>query len=306
MPVFNGADLVSRAVESAQVQDYPNVEIVVVDDASTDATVQILKSRFGASIDLVTSELNCGHSQAANSAIMRSRGSLIKFLHHDDQLETDCVSKMVGSLMDHGSAGMVFSPRAVEVETETAASREWLARYGDVHLGFSSLGPLNSGLRLLREIVVGGMQNWVGEPSCVMVRRECLERLGGFDPRIPQLHDLELWLRIMSSYDVAFVDEELMTYRHSPTSLTGTVRGAKGDWLDQLWILENLMSREEVLCEVPEIKSMWRAERRMAIRTAVRHAVRPASGDPPMGPWRAYVGHRVRRRLGRPDLIGRV
>ncbi len=277
-----------NAVESALAQDYPNTEIVIVDDASQDETVQILRDRFAGGVRLEVNAANGGSCAAANASVAHSNGSLIKFLHQDDLLGPDCVSKMVACLQEHESVGMVFSRRRVALEADTPAAREWHEKYRELHRGFSSLEPLSPGLRLLREIVVGDLQNWIGEPCCVMVRRECFERLGGLDPQVSQLHDLDHWLRIMTRYDVGFVDEELATYRHSRDSLTASVRRQRKDWLDRLWILETLMSIENVRRSVPEVEPRWRAERRMAFRTVVRHILRSRPDDPPMALWRTY------------------
>jgi glycosyltransferase involved in cell wall biosynthesis len=299
--VFNGADLVCNAVHSALTQDYPNVEAVIADDASRDDTVQILRDRFGDSIRLKVSGSNRGQSRTANAAVAHSKGSLIKFLHHDDRLEPYCVSKMVTALQGHDSAGMAFSRRRVELDPNAgAAERRWLQIHGDPPSGFSSIQSVNSGLRLLREIIAGGFKNLIGEPSCVMVKRECLDSSGGFHPHIQLAVDLDLWLRIMARYDVVFIDEDLATYRHSPRSLTGTVLNGRNEWLDRLWILDTLASRREVRRAVPEVKRLWRAERRMAFRTVVRHALRPQPGDPPVGLWGAYAVHRIRRLVEHP------
>ena len=299
IPTFNSEAFVAASVESALEQDYPNLEVVVTDDSSQDATVEVLQDRFGDSIRLQRNEVRKGPPRTTMAAVASSRGSLIKFLHHDDRLAPDCVSKMVAALRRHDSAGMVFSRRRVEAEFDTPAARAWIQKYGALHHGFSSVEGLNQGMKLLREIVVGGVENWIGEPSCVMVRRACLERLGGSNPRLYVLPDLELWMRIMTSYDVAFIDEVLCTYRHSPQSRSGfVVRGQMG-WLDRLWIYEMLMDHEEVRRAVPELAPRRRFERRIAYRTVVRHALRPQPDDPPVGLWRAYAGHRIRRLIGR-------
>jgi glycosyltransferase involved in cell wall biosynthesis len=308
IPAFNSEAFVAASVESALDQDYPNLEVVVTDDSSQDGTVEVLQDRFGDSIRLQRNEVRKGPSRTMMATVASSRGSLIKFLHHDDRLEPDCVSKMVAALGNHDSTGMVFSRRRVEAELDTPAAREWIETYGELHRGFTSLQPVNNGLALLHEIVAGGTSNWnwIGEPSCVMVRRVCLEHVGGSNPHIYGGPDVELWLRIMTSYDVAFIDEKLCTYRHSPNSFTGYVIKGRRAWLDRLWILDMLMEHAEVRERVPEVEPRWRFERRMAYRTVVRHALRPRDDDPPVGLWRAYISHRIRRRFGRSNAIQRI
>jgi hypothetical protein len=98
---------------------------------------------------------------------------------------------------------------------------------------------------------------------------------------------------------VAFLDEQLVTYRYSAHSLTRSVQRRRTDWLDRLWTLEMLMSFPKVRVAVPDVDRLWRDERRMARRTVLRHAVRPKPDDPPVRLWWAYARYRTGRLLRR-------
>ena len=115
----------------------------------------------------------------------------------------------------------------------------------------------------------GIRENWIGEPSSVMVRRECFEKVGGFSLHVRQATDLDLWLRLMAHYEVGLIDAELNVYRHSQASLTAVNKRRRMDWLDRLWILEGLWSYETVVRDYPELARELRAERRMARRTVL-------------------------------------
>jgi glycosyltransferase involved in cell wall biosynthesis len=298
IPVFNGGDLVVRAVQSALDQDYPAVEVVVVDDASTDGTVARLRETFGNAISLFGNPVNRGQARTTNATLTRARGELLKFLHHDDWLEPQCVSRMAAALEEFPRAGFAFSRRKIEVASDTASAAAWVQRYRNVHEGFGRLEPVNSGPTLLERLLRNDLiDNWIGEPSCVMVRRRALSETGGFNPHVHGTVDLDLWARLMARFDVAFVDEELVTYRHSTVSQTAKTRSSRLDWLDRLWTLDALAHDPATGDSLELVAPRLRAERRLAFRATVLQTLRRRPHDLPLRLWWRYVGVRLARRM---------
>jgi glycosyltransferase involved in cell wall biosynthesis len=304
LPVLNGEDLVARAVRSALAQDYSNIEVVIVDDASSDRTVDALREEFADRVRLFRNAERSGQARTTNAALGLADGDFIKFLHHDDYLEQQCVSRMVETLLRHPSTGMVFSRRRVEVAPEVRDGDE-SDGYGDLHLGFESLQELNPGRRIFEQLVANHLrENWIGEPVFVMVRRECLRRLGCLDLHVRGAVDLALWLRISSHYDVAFLDEELATYRHSPVSHIARDRFRGEHWLDRLWMLEALNADPDVMARYPELKEFRRWERRVAFRTLARALLTCKHPPGPLSRWGEYGGFRIGNLLGGSPLFG--
>jgi hypothetical protein len=129
-----------------------------------------------------------------------------------------------------------------------------------------------------------------------MVRRACLDFVGGFSARTRQFHDLDLWLRVLAYYDAAFIDRELSGYRLSRDSVTGRNRSG-GACFDRLWIIENLMTSLGIAERYPQLAEMRAEERHMAWRAAVRGMLGMAEGSGPPRLWFEYLAYRVRRRL---------
>jgi glycosyltransferase involved in cell wall biosynthesis len=306
IPTFNSGELAIRAVRSALGQDYPSIEAVVVDDASTDNTPRRLHAEFGSRITLVVKRSRTGQARTANLAIGRSNGVLVKFLDHDDELDANCVSQMVPALLTHAAVGIAFARRRIELASTTAAEgREWFERFGEVHRGFARLESVNRGSELFRQMLDAHLRwNWIGEPSSVMVRRSCLDAVGGFSPRTRQGIDLDLWLRILAEYDAAFVDKELSTYRHSGESLTARNAATGENWLDRLWILENLMSNPETSERYPELGRLRTQERHMAWRAALRGMLGLAANSAPPKPWLEYLAYRLRSGVSAVAISG--
>jgi hypothetical protein len=173
---------------------------------------------------------------------------------------------MVELALEDPSIALVFAPR--EVLLEPGFEPHWAEQFGRPHEHFEALGRINEGRALFRQLLAGGFEeNWIGEPSAVLLRREPLDRAGLLNERLFQIADLELWARLALEHRIGFVDEVLSVYRHHEGS--GTVANARAgrDWLDKLWLFESLL-------ELPGLSADEHARvlelRRAALRRALR------------------------------------
>jgi glycosyltransferase involved in cell wall biosynthesis len=186
IPVYNGAKTVVRSITSVLNQSYQNFECIVMDNHSTDSTVEIVEAFSDKRIRIVCNESNVGLVANHNECLKRARGELIQFVHADDWLLPGCLERLVPTF-ETSSVGLAFAPR--QVETDDIA---WKARYGPLHSTLEPLLPVNNGPAVVRKYVqAGGQGNVIGEPTCVMVRRELLSAVGGFRRQSPQLMDID-------------------------------------------------------------------------------------------------------------------
>src|SRR5205823_1337633 len=116
-----------------------------------------------------------------------------------------------------------------------------------LHSRFANLNEINSGRRLFQQYIDNQFHgNWIGEPSSVMIKKACFQRLGLFNERIYQNCDVEMWLRIMFFYDFGFVEEKLSAFRfHLDSASHENIRNPRNQ-LDQLRILEGLLRYDEI------------------------------------------------------------
>jgi glycosyltransferase involved in cell wall biosynthesis len=299
VPVLNGGELVARAVRSALDQDYPCVEVVVVDDGSTDGTAANLIASFGDSIAVVRNMTPTGHGRALNRALAHTHGELVKFLDHDDVLDASCVSRLVEALAPQPTAGLAFCRRRLEVAGVDDGEQPHA-----VHGGFTSLAEFNRGGDLLDQLVRDEVRsNWIGEPVAVMVRRDAIATVGGFSVRTRHYTDFDLWLRILTRFDAIFVDEELVTYRRSAASMSARNAAMNSAWMDRVWILEALTGAPDVQARYPELERLRDQERRIALRTAARSVITGGRAAP-VSRWFEYLSYRATRWTRRPELIG--
>lgn len=199
IPVFNGARYLERTLESVLSQTHSQVEVIAVDDGSTDDSVSILRAA-GNSVRVVSQD-NSGVGAARNAGIDRVRGEFVAFLDQDDwwlpnklALQTEVFRR---------------SPEVVLVHTEVS--------YYDTEQG-RFVGPLNKKAR--REEVVGDcrdrllMENWICNSS-VAVRKSALDRSGGCDRAIRgnTVQDYDLWIRLAKLGDFGFVPSKETVFR---------------------------------------------------------------------------------------------
>jgi glycosyltransferase involved in cell wall biosynthesis len=301
VPVFNGARWLEEALRSALAQTRSDFELLVVDNGSTDGSVEIARN-FAARDSRVRVEPfdhNVGAVENHNRCIDLAAGALIKFLHHDDVLEPQCIARMAAIFEEEPSTGLVFSRREIVLdEPDDAEAQAWTRAYGTLHEGFGALGRVNRGPDLLERWLPaldapGPLENWVAEPSATMLRREVFERVGQFNPHVWQSFDVDLFLRVMAVFDVGFVDEPLVRFRHHARSITARTARSHADWLDRLWLFESLLAAPGFEQHKPVLRSFRRRE---LIRVAKRQAGRLARRNWDVRPLVAYLGHRLRRR----------
>jgi predicted O-linked N-acetylglucosamine transferase (SPINDLY family)/GT2 family glycosyltransferase len=219
IPTYNGAKFIEEAIESILCQTYPNLEIIVSDDGSTDRTVEIAKlfQQKASGNFSILEHSQYGLSQNWNFCISQAQGKYIKFLFQDDLLESNAIEELVHLAEQDEEIGLVFSPRKLFTATDnTYYDLNFLVHHEakDVHKTWSNLRPIQSGQELLQNPnLFDSPINKIGEPTTVLIKKEVFEKLGLFNPDLCQLVDLEMWLRIMSLYKIGYVDKVLSHFR---------------------------------------------------------------------------------------------
>jgi Glycosyl transferase family 2 len=242
IPVYNGAASIRRSIDSVLVQTYTDFECVVVDNNSDDATVERVQAYSDPRIRIVRNRHNLGMVGNHNKCAQVARGRLIQFVHADDWLLPNCLARLVPAF-DADNIGLAFAPRRVVTTDES-----WKSRFGRLEEGLRPLRAVNNGSELIRRYLAAGAEgNPIGEPTSVMLRRETLIAAGGFRRQVPQLQDVDAWLRMLTHCDAAFIDEELTVRWHHAGTATDTFGDTPA--LDQMWVLSDLIRSQDL--EVP-------------------------------------------------------
>ena len=222
VPTYNGQRFLSEAIASALAQTVEDIEVIVVDDASTDGSVEIARE-FAARdtrVRVYRNAANLGLVGNWNRSVQLARAEWIKFLFQDDYMAPDCLSRLLGLAVETGRA-LVFCERNILIEPDALPHQveffeKRLTRFADVFPNQLVVSPEE----LSRTVLSNLTNNFFGEPTSALVRRACFLRHGLFNDQLFQMCDLEYWLRVGCNEGVAFLPERLATFRVHASSTT--------------------------------------------------------------------------------------
>lgn len=209
VPVYNAASFLHEALASIVAQTFPQREILVMDDASTDGSAAIAES-FGEAVTLIRQDQNRGQFQNVQDGIARARGELIAVYHADDVYEPTIVAMEAAYLEAHPEVGAVF---CMDRFMDPAG-----VIYGELTLPPEVRGgePLRADT-ILNALLVH-RNRFLRTPGA-MVRRRVYEEVGPYREDVfGMAADLDMWLRIAARHPIAIIEEHLFSYRHTPTS----------------------------------------------------------------------------------------
>jgi glycosyltransferase involved in cell wall biosynthesis len=224
IPTYNRSRLLKEAIESALAQDYPNLCVAVLDNASSDDTQAVVRSIADPRLLYVRNETNIGCMPNWNRAIELNTSPYFCLFSDDDVMLPGFIRESSIILDENPNVAFSFTP----------------AKYVDINrvpLGIrhtQDMPPgVSEGLRYI-ELLVNGRRCRV-EPSAVMMRARALAEVGPFDtPHTRDTDDLNLWFRLAARYSVAFIPKELVEMRVHAGQLSeaGFRAGGKGYYGD--------------------------------------------------------------------------
>lgn len=196
IPVYNGEKYIEEALDSVLAQTFPDYEIIVVNDGSTDGTQQKIESYRGR-LTYLWQEHTGSAGAARNFGLRVAKAPLIAFLDADDIWLPAKLQRQVEFASAHPEYGIITT------------DVEWFSEEGVTNSSLRKLYPIANG-QVMEQIL---FHNWVST-SAAMVRRECFDKLGVFDEEPGDFReDWMMWMRIASRYQVYFIDELLARHR---------------------------------------------------------------------------------------------
>lgn len=216
VPVYNGAPYLARCLQSVQDQTFTDWLLVVADDHSTDASVEVVQSMAMPRLTLTSREQNLGWAANVNRMIAETDSPYIAVLHQDDWWEPSFLERMVGLLERQPASLMATSAvsRAFENGTITVSGLHqfWPAARG-------SSCPSDVASRALTQGCC------IFTPS-VLARGDLYRRVGGYEESLPQSCDWLMWLRAAAAASIEVCSEPLATFREHAASQTARIAAA--------------------------------------------------------------------------------
>jgi glycosyltransferase involved in cell wall biosynthesis len=205
IPTYNSAQYIRETVDSVLSQTYPIHEVIVVDDGSTDSTQEVLAS-YGNRIRYIR-QPNAGPPAARNTGLALATGDLIALLDSDDLWAPKKTELQMDYLQRHPSCGLVYT----DMKT------------------FDDSGIIEESVKISRNLTYPSgnifpqmFYETLFQTSAVLMRKSCIDAVGGFDADLRMGDDYELFLRISRHYEMGCVDEPLILYRQHATQGTRT------------------------------------------------------------------------------------
>ena len=192
IPTYNLARLLPEAVESVRAQSWPDVEIIVVDDGSTDDSERVLERLSREGVRCFRQE-NAGAAAARNRGIREARKSWVAFLDADDFWMAGKLAAQFEALEGKPSAAFSYTDERIRFEDGSESDRASKATDGP----------------LLPQMLVG---NILSTPT-MLVRRDCFDAVGLFDARLRTGEDWDMWMRLAAHFESVRVARPLTTVR---------------------------------------------------------------------------------------------
>jgi len=202
IPAHNAAATIARALESVRAQAYAPLEVIVVDDASTDGTADAVRARSDRAVRLIVHETNRGPAAARNTGIFAAEGDWIAFLDADDEWRPGKLDRQVAAL--GAQPGAVFA----------VCDGSFVRPDGSVSRHVYTGTPPVAGPEAWRTLLAYSFT----ASSCVVADRRVLVELGGFDPDLRVGEDQDMWIRLAMRGSVAVVMDRLIVVHESPLS----------------------------------------------------------------------------------------
>jgi len=206
VPSFNNAAFIEATMDSIQAQSLTDFELVVADHSSTDGTWELL-APYAADprVTLLRTEAGGGAPRNWARVTAAAQGELLKLVCGDDIIYPDCLRHQVDAMDANPGVALVAAQRdLIDAGGRPVRSRRGLA-------GLRGRVP---GRAAARHTVVAG-SNIFGEPACVLIRREALERVGGWDARHPYVIDEATYVKVLLAGDFFGIDRALAAFRLS-------------------------------------------------------------------------------------------
>ncbi|MGB6298835.1 MAG: glycosyltransferase family A protein [Rivularia sp. (in: cyanobacteria)] len=204
IPVYNGENTILQTINSVQNQTFPDWELIVINDGSTDESLKLLKEINDERLKIFSYE-NGGLSVARNRGITHATGEYIAFLDADDLWTSDKLELQLEALEKNQKAGVAYSWTYFMEETEEYC-----------HTGRKLFFEGNVLPNLLTD-------NFIASGSNPLIRRQAIESVGDFDPAVSGAADWDYWLRLAINWEFVVVAKPQIFYRLSSSSMSSKV-----------------------------------------------------------------------------------
>lgn len=224
LPNYNYARYLDQRIQSLLNQTYTDFELIIVDDASTDNSLEVIhKYTHDSRVKTLFFEQNSGLPYKRwNDGSDLAQGEYILFAGADDSCEPTLIEKLVEKLDHYSNVGIAYS-QSMQMDSDGNIGRSLKSRTDELDKGRWAQDFVNNGRNECQYLVV---KNTIPNASSVLLRRSVFEAAGKFDVNLRLVADWMLWAKMLMISDIAFVAEPLNYFRLHSTTVTSNTRRA--------------------------------------------------------------------------------
>jgi glycosyltransferase involved in cell wall biosynthesis len=206
LPAYNGREVIRKAIDSALAQDVP-LRLIVVDDGSTDDSAAIARS-YGPGVTVIT-QTNRGVSGARNTGLAAARAPYVALLDQDDIWQPGKLTRQLKLIEAHPEVGLVFTDMLL-LRSDGTVVEDGFLRATPPYAALDRQ-PLGDSAYLLAEALGEAVVrfNFIS-PSTVLLRRQAVQDIGGFDEAFRYCDDAECWMRLLRRWRGIAIEERLV------------------------------------------------------------------------------------------------
>ncbi|MCI0565272.1 MAG: glycosyltransferase, partial [Nitrososphaera sp.] len=206
IPAYNCAQHIAETLQSVLDQDYPNLEIIVVDDGSIDNTRDVVTQFHSERITYLYQSNSGGPSRPRNVGIARAQGQYVALFDSDDVMLPGKIRAAAEFLTRESHLGLVFTNFVKYDEIKGLYPGTVLDNY-DYFRNVAKRQVSDRQYIIKGELAYEALisENYIGTSS-VVIPKEVFSRVGTFDESVSGPEDFDMWLRVTSAYDIGFID----------------------------------------------------------------------------------------------------
>ncbi|RNC69637.1 MAG: glycosyltransferase [Desulfuromonadales bacterium] len=215
IPAWNAEKFIAETLESVFAQTWRDLEVIVVDDGSRDGTAEVVKTfwegKAGGSIELkLICQQNGGPSKARNAGIRAAKGDYLAFLDADDVWLPETVEHLVAFVDTHPDVSMVFGD-AGSFDANGVRFDSFFEKHGC---------PVTDERNIVSNAFEKLLESNFILTGALLLRRECIDRVGYFDDNLGYGEDYDLWVRITLFHKIGCINDRLMMRRMHGSNLS--------------------------------------------------------------------------------------
>jgi glycosyltransferase involved in cell wall biosynthesis len=211
IPLYNKENYILETLSSVFSQEYPHYEVIVVDDGSTDKSLELVRSLNNHDINIICHDKNKGLSAARNSGIKEAKNPYITFLDADDYWHSDYLTNIKSLIIQHPSEQIFGTSYQEDYNGKTYFKRNKL------------ITSARKNISIIDDFFSMNLSKLIITQSSLTIHKDVFSKIGLYNSKITFAEDIEFYIRCFSEYSLVYIDTPLVTKKIVTGSLSNSL-----------------------------------------------------------------------------------